>query len=71
MKMKKKRKGGKKSSHTGIKDHYAVICYYDDSTCYTHPFYGTGEQLKEFALKAQKEKDEGKLPERISIELIG
>jgi hypothetical protein len=32
---------------------------------------GTGEQLKKVALKAQKEKYEGKLPKRVSIELVG
>ena len=71
MKKKNKRKNGERSSQGGIKDHYTVVCHYNDDTCYTHLFYGTGEQLQKFALKVQKEKDEGKLPERISIELIG
>jgi len=52
------------------KDHYTVICHYNDARCYT-PFHGTGEQLKKFALKARKERYEGKLPKRVSIELIG
>ena len=71
MKKQKKEKGGEVSYHGGTKDHYTVVCHYNDDTCYTHLFYGTGEQLQKFALKVQKEKDEGKLPERISIELIG
>ena len=70
MKMKKKRKGGEKSSHTGIKDHYTIVCHYNDARSYT-PFYGTGEQLQKFALKIRKEKYEGKLPKRVSIELVG
>ena len=53
-----------------IKDHYTVVCHYDHATSYT-PFYGTGEQLEKFALKVRKEKYEGKLPKRVSIELIG
>jgi|TARA_Y100000310_G_scaffold134306_1_gene133298 hypothetical protein len=53
-----------------IKDHYTVVCHYNDAKCYT-PFYGTGEQLKKVILKARKEKYEGKLPKRVSIELIG
>jgi len=69
MKKKNKRKGGGKSSRGGIKDHYTVVCHYNDAKCYT-PFYGTGEQLKKVALKAQKEKYEGKLPKRVSIELM-
>jgi len=52
-----------------IKDHYTVVCHYNDARCYT-PFHGTGEQLKKFALKARKEKYEGKLPKRVSIELM-
>ena len=53
-----------------IKDHYTVVCHYNDATSYT-PFYGTGEQLKKFALKIRKEKYESKLPKRVSIELVG
>jgi len=53
-----------------IKDHYTVVCHYNDATSYT-PFHGTGEQLKQFALKKKKEKYESKLPKRVSIELIG
>ena len=52
------------------KDHYTVINYYKDATLYS-PFYGTGEQLKKFALKTKKEKYEGKLPKRIGIQLVG
>ena len=70
MKMKKKRKGGKNSSQDGIKDHYTIVCHYNDARSYT-PFYGTGEQLQKFALKTRKEKYEGKLPKRVSIELVG
>jgi len=69
MKKKNKRKGGEKSFRGGIKDHYVVTCYYNDATSYT-PFYGTGEQLQKFALKTRKEKYEGKLPKRVSIELM-
>ena len=70
MKKRKKEKGGEKSSQGGTKDHYTVVCHYNDATSYT-PFHGTGEQLQKVALKAQKEKYEGKLPKRVSIELIG
>jgi hypothetical protein len=68
----KKRKNKKKQEKRSlvIKDHYTVICHYNDAKCYT-PFYGTGEQLKKVILKARKEKYEGKLPKRVSIELIG
>ena len=52
------------------KDHYTVVCHYNDATSYT-PFHGTGEQLKQFALKKKKEKYESKLPKRVSIELVG
>ena len=70
MKKRKKEKGGEKSSQGGIKDHYTVVCHHDDAKCYT-PFHGTGEQLKKFVLQKKKEKYEGKLPKRVSIELIG
>jgi hypothetical protein len=53
-----------------IKDHYTVVCHYNGAISYT-PFYGTGEQLKKFVLKTRKEKYEGKLPKRVSIELVG
>ena len=68
----KKRKNKKKQEKRSlvIKDHYTVICHYNDAKCYT-PFYGTGEQLKKVILKARKEKYESKLPKRVSIELIG
>jgi hypothetical protein len=68
----KKRKNKKKKEKKSlvIKDHYTVVCHYNDAKCYT-PFYGTGEQLKKVILKARKEKYEGKLPKRVSIELIG
>ena len=68
----KKRKNKKKQEKRSlvIKDHYTVICHYNDAKCYT-PFYGTGEQLKKVILKARKEKYEGKLPKRVSIELVG
>ena len=69
--MKKRKKPTKKEKNSlVIKDHYTVVCHYNDATSYT-PFYGTGEQLQKVALKAQKEKYEGKLPKRVSIELIG
>jgi hypothetical protein len=71
MKKQKKKRDSEKSSQGDIKDHYTVVCYYNDDTCYTHLFYGTGEQLEKFALKVRKEKDEGKLPKRVSVELIG
>ena len=68
----KKRKNKKKQEKRSlvIKDHYTVVCHYNDARCYT-PFYGTGEQLKKFVLKARKEKYEDKLPKRVSIELVG
>ena len=69
--MKKRKKPKKKEKRSlANKDHYTVICHYNDARSYT-PFYGTGEQLKKVALKAQKEKYEDKLPKRVSIELIG
>ena len=46
-----------------------IINYYKDATLYS-PFHGTGEQLQKFALKAREEKYEGKLPKRVSIELM-
>ena len=70
MKKRKKEKGGVKSSRGGIKDHYTIVCHYNDARSYT-PFYGTGEQLQKFALKIRKEKYECKLPKRVSIELVG
>ena len=70
MRKRKKEKGGENSSRRGIKDHYTIVCHYNDARSYT-PFYGTGEQLKKFALKIRKEKYEGKLPKRVSIELVG
>ena len=70
MKKQKKEKGGEVSYHGGIKDHYTIVCHYNDARSYT-PFYGTGEQLKKFVLKIRKEKYEGKLPKRVSIELVG
>ena len=69
MKKRKNRKKKEKKSLV-IKDHYTIICHYNDATSYT-PFYGTGEQLKKFVLKIRKEKYEGKLPKRVSIELVG
>ena len=69
MKKQKKEKGGEKSSQGGIKDHYTIVCHYNDARSYT-PFYGTGEQLQKFALKIRKEKYESKLPKRVSIELM-
>ena len=69
MKKRNKKRDSRKSSQDGIKDHYTVICHYNDATSYT-PFYGTGEQLQKFALKTRKEKYEGKLPKRVSIELM-
>ena len=65
-----KKRDSRKSAQAGIKDHYTVVCHYNDARCYT-PFYGTGEQLKKFVLKARKEKYEDKLPKRVSIELLG
>ena len=70
MKKRKKEKDGEKSSPGGIKDHYTIVCHYNDARSYT-PFYGTGEQLQKFALKIRKEKYESKLPKRVSIELVG
>jgi hypothetical protein len=70
MKKRNEKKDSRKSSRGKIKDHYVVTCYYNDATSYT-PFYGTGEQLKKFALKIQKKKYESKLPKRVSIELVG
>ena len=70
MKKQKKEKGGKRSYHGGTKDHYTIVCNYDDARSYT-PFYGTGEQLKKFVLQKKKEKYESKLPKRVSIELVG
>ena len=70
--MKKKRKKNKKNlkkSGKINKDHYTIICHYNDVRSYT-PFYGTGEQLQKFALKTRKEKYEGKLPKYVSIELM-
>ena len=69
MKKKRKKKKQEKKSLV-IKDHYTVVCHHDDAKCYT-PFHGTGEQLKKFVLQKKKEKYEGKLPKRVSIELIG
>ena len=68
----KKRKNKKKQEKKSlvIRDHYTIVCHYNDARSYT-PFYGTGEQLQKFALKIQKEKYESKLPKRVSIELIG
>ena len=69
--MKKRKKPTKKEKNSlVIKDHYTVVCHHDDAKCYT-PFHGTGEQLKKFVLQKKKEKYEGKLPKRVSIELIG
>ena len=70
MKKKNKRKGGEKSSQGRTKDHYTIVCHYNDATLYS-PFHGTGEQLKKFALKMKREKYEGKLPKRIEIQLTG
>ena len=69
MKKRKNRKKKEKKSLV-IKDHYTIVCHYNDATSYT-PFYGTGEQLQKFALKIRKEKYESKLPKRVSIELVG
>ena len=69
--MKKRKKQKKKEKRSlASKDHYTVVCHYNDAICYT-PFHGTGEQLKKFVLQKKKEKYEGKLPKRVSIELIG
>ena len=70
MKKRNKKRDSRKSSQDGIKDHYTVVCHYNDATSYT-PFHGTGEQLQKFALKTRKEKYEGKIPKRVSIELLG
>ena len=70
MKKRNKKRDSRRSSQAGIKDHYTVVCHYNDARCYT-PFYGTGEQLKTFVLKIRKEKYESKLPKRVSIELVG
>ena len=70
MKKRNKKRDSRRSSQAWIKDHYTVVCHYNDARCYT-PFYGTGEQLKKFVLKIRKEKYEGKLPKRVSIELVG
>ena len=69
-KNKKPKRKIKNSFHGSHKDNYTIVCHYNEAICYT-PFYGTGEQLKQFALKKKKEKYEGKLPKRVSIELIG
>ena len=65
-----KTKKQKRKGHGSGKNHYTIINYYEDATLYS-PFHGTGEQLQKFALKARKEKYEGKLPKRVSIELVG
>ena len=70
MKKRNKEKNGGLSHHGGTKDHYTIVCHYNDARSYT-PFYGTGEQLQKFALKIRKEKYESKLPKRVSIELVG
>ena len=72
--MKKKRKNNKKNlkkSGTTNKDHYTVVCQYNDGVTSYSPFHGTGEQLKKFALQKRKDKYEGKLPKRVKIELVG
>ena len=66
----KKKKKLKNQNRGGGKNHYTIINHYKGATIYS-PFHGTGEQLQKVALKAQKEKYEGKLPKRVSIELIG
>ena len=69
--MKKRKKQKKKEKRSlASKDHYTIVCHYNDARSYT-PFYGTGEQLQKFALKIRKEKYESKLPKRVSIELVG
>ena len=69
--MKKRKKQKKKEKRfLASKDHYTIVCHYNDARSYT-PFYVTGEQLKKFVLKIRKEKYESKLPKRVSIELIG
>jgi hypothetical protein len=69
--MKKKEKMKKREKNSLVsKDHYTIVCHYNDARCYT-PFHGTGEQLKKFVLQKKKEKYESKLPKRVSIELIG
>jgi len=65
-----KKRDSRTSGQAGIKDHYTIVCHYNDARCYT-PFYGTGEQLKKFVLQKKKEKYESKLPKRVSIELVG
>ena len=70
MKKRNKKRDGGLSHRGGIKDHYTIVCHYNDARSYT-PFYGTGEQLKKFVLKIRKEKYESKLPKRVSIELVG
>ena len=69
MKKLKQEKSGESSYHGGTKDHYTIVCHYNDARSYT-PFYGTGEQLQKFALKIRKEKYERKLPKRVGIELM-
>ena len=70
MKKKNKKKRSTKTSLRGSdKDNYVVVCHYKEGVTSYSPFYGTGEQLKKFALKKKKDKYEGKLPKRVSIEL--
>ena len=65
----KKIKRNTENSFRGSKDHYTVVCHYAGEITSYSPFYGTGEQLKKFALKKRKDKYDGKLPKRVSIEL--
>ena len=66
-----KTKKQKRKSHGSGKDHYTIINVIIMMLDVYTPFYGTGEQLQKFALKIRKEKYEGKLPKRVSIELVG
>ena len=70
MKKRKKTKKQEKNS-LGSKDHYTVVCQYNDGVTSYSPFHGTGEQLKKFALQKRKDKYEGKLPKRVRVELVG
>ena len=66
----KKKKKTKSQNRGSGKDHYTIVCYYKSATSYT-PFYGNGEALKKFVLKVKREKYEGKLPNKVKIQLLG
>ena len=73
MKIKNVKRKKQKNQNRGKgrkKDHYTIVNHYNDARLYS-PFYGTGEQLKKFALKMKREKYEGKLPKRVEIQLVG